>query len=200
MSRFVARLLASLVVVALIAAACGDDGGEEPVDDEELAADVEESSTTAPTTTAPIPETGDALVDLQITAVTFGDDGFVTIQNRAGEDADVNGVFFCQRPNYLDLGTVVDGGVIPAGGSVDIPASEVGGLSEAGGEAALYTSQDFGSADAIFAYVQWGGGGGRAEVATEAGIWPGPDATVTPDPAIGGIELFGDPVDPASWG
>ena len=200
MSRTLARLLSLLAVVALIAAACGDDGDGDASPDEDAPEEQSESTTTAPTTTAPIPETGEALVDLQVTAVTFGDDGFVTIQNRAGDDADVNGVFFCQRPTYVDLGTVVDGGVIPAGGSVDVPASAVGGLSEDQGEAALYTSQAFDSPDAILAYVQWGGGGGRAGVAVDAGLWPSADTTVTPDPAIGGIELFGDPADPDSWG
>lgn len=195
------RFFALFAVVALLGAACGDDGDAAP-DEEEApgVTDAAESSTTAPTTTATIPEGGEALVELQITAVTFGPEGSVTIQNRGADDADVSGISICNRPNYADLGDLVAGGVIAAGASVEIPAASLGGLAEAGGEAALYNGSDFESSDAIFSYVQWGGGGGRGAVAADAGIWPAADAAVTPDPEFGGIELFGDPVDPASWG
>ena len=198
------RMLALALALTFVAAACGgDDGGDDGDDqgeDGDAAAQADETSTAAPSTTATIPETGEALVELQIRAVRFGDGGGVTIGNVGADDANVAGVFICQSPTHVDLGSVVDGGTIPAGGTVEIPAATVGGLSEDGGEAALYQGNDFTSADAILAYVQWGSGGARAGVAAEAGIWPDADAAVTPDPEFGGIELFGDPADPLSWG
>ena len=195
------RVLALVVAFATLAVACGDDGlgpaADEP--DGTTTTDATETTSTAPPTTAAIPEGGEALADLLIIAVTFGAFGTVTIENRGDEDADVNGIWICQFPTYKDLGTIVPGAVIAAGSTVEIPGVDLGGLEADAGEAALYTTNDFGSADAIFAFVQWGGGGARGAVAAEKNIWPGADVTVTPDPEFDGIELFGDPVDPESW-
>ena len=141
-----------------------------------------------------------ALGELQITGVQFGDGGFVRVQNRGDADANVNGIYICQYPQYTDLGGEVAGAVIPAGSTVEIPASAVGGLSVEGGEAALYANNtDFGSPDNILAYVQWGTGGARADVATAANIWAGPEVSIIPDPAYKDIVLDGDPVDPENW-
>ncbi len=202
------RLIVSLLALfALVAAACSsdsDDGATAATDDDagESTAEVvdadDEPTTAAPTTTEASPEGTVLINDLQISIVEFGEDGFVEIVNSGDEDVDINGIWLCQFPSYVDLGTVVDGGLIAAGTSVQIPAGVAGGLDIAGGEAALYTSRDFGNSDEIFAYVQWGSGGGRADVAAGAGIWP-PGASVTPDPEFGNIELFGDPADPESW-
>lgn len=201
------RILAIVCGLVLVVAACGGDDGDDGDaadasggDDGAAQTDTDETTSTAPSTTATIPDTGEALVNLQITGVYFGDDGMVTIANVGADDATLDGIFFCQSPTCVDLGTVVDGGVIPAGDTVEIPAASVGGLVEAGGEAALYRGDDLTSSEAILAFVQWGSGGARGGVAAEAGIWPGADATVTPDPEFGSIELFGDPADPESWG
>ena len=202
------RLVAALAAVAMLTAGCSSgDGNNDSAEAEADVAEsaeqdtVEETTTTASPTTAPIPDEGVALVDLQIVGVHFGDDGFVEIQNNGEDDADVNGIFICQFPTYVDLGTVVDGGVVPAGGSVQIPAATISGLAEDGGEAAIYsTNSDFGSSDNILAFVQWGTGGARGGVAAGAGLWPDEAVTVTPEPGLGLIELFGDPADPDSWG
>jgi len=203
------RLIVSLTALfALLAAACGggddttadadvattDDGGESS---DAVEAD-DDPTPTAPTTAA-APEGAVGIHDLQISIVEFGDDGFIEIVNNGDQDVDLNGIWLCQFPSYADLGTVVDGGVIAAGSSVQIPSGTAGSISIDGGEAALYTSRDFGNSDAIFAYVQWGTGGGRSDVAAGAGIWPA-GASVTPDPEFGNIELGGDPADPESWG
>lgn len=201
-------VLSAWVVLAVLLAACGGstDGSSEP--SEPLATQTpptsvsttENPSTSNPPTTAAIPEDAVALDQLVIVGVDFGDDGFVSVQNRASTDADVNGIYICQFPEYTDLGGVVAGGVIAAGATVEVPASVVGGLVFEGGEAALYANaNDFGSADNIFAYVQWGSGGARAEVAAAANIWPGADVSVIPDPSYNNIELEGDPVDPENW-
>ena len=199
-------LLALVALLAVLAAACGDDGGDgddgASGDDAADAGDDATTSTTTtlPGTTQPIPETGEAVVDLQISVVEFGDAGFVTIVNQGEDDVDLNGVNICQFPNYADLGTIVDGGVLAAGASVDVAAEHWGGLDIATGEAALYDGSDFGSADAILSYVQWGDAGHqRASVAVEAGLWPSTDDFVTPDPAFNNIESGGFAADPESW-
>lgn len=197
--RFV-RLTTALLVLALLAAACGGDDGDDTTDpgDPQATEAVETSSTTS--TTAPIPQDAVSLSDLQIVGVEFGDTGFVRVRNIGTADANVNGVYICQFPQYTDLGTVVTRGVIAAGATVEIPASAVGGLSDQGGEAALYANNtDFGSPDNILAYVQWGTGGARADVATAANIWAGPDVSITPDPEFNDIVLNGDPADPEAW-
>ena len=200
------RLLVLFAVLVLIAGACGgadDDDAADSVSDNadspsgDVATD-DEPATTAPTTTVTIPSEAIEIPDLQIVFVEFGDAGYVVIANQGDEPADLAGIQLCQFPTYVDLGTVVDGASIPAGESVEIPAATIGGLSVEGGEAALYSAPDFTNPDAIFAFVQWGAGGARSEVAAEAGIWPS-GASVEPDPAFNSIELFGDPADPESW-
>lgn len=196
--RSFARGIALLAVLAVLAAGCSDDSGDDVSPETSEAA--ETTTTTEPGTTAPIPESGEELIDLQINFVEFGDAGFVQIVNNGGSDADLNGIFSCQFPTYTDLGTVVDGGVIAAGGTVQIPAAIMGGLDAASGEAALYQGNNFGSPDSILSYVQWGTGGHeRSSVAVGADLWPSVDETVTPDPAFNSIELFGDPVDTENW-
>ena len=200
------RLLALLAVLVLIASACGgsdNDAADDPASDDggagsDDSAPDDEPATTAPTTTATIPPEATEIPDLQIVFVEFGDAGYVVIANQGDEPADLDGIQLCQFPTYVDLGTVVDGASIPAGESVEIPAATIGGLSVDGGEAALYSAPDFTNPEAIFAFVQWGTGGARSEVAAAAGIWPS-GATVEPDPAFNSIELFGDPADPESW-
>lgn len=200
------RLLALLAIVVVLAAACGGSDNEladDPVaDDPGVTPDGtvpdDEPATTAPSTTETIPPEATELPDLQIVFVEFGDAGYVEISNVGAEAADLNGIQLCQFPTYVDLGTVVEGASIPAGESVRVDAATIGGLSADGGEAALYGTAEFTNPDAIFAFVQWGTGGARADVAAEAGIWPA-GASVEPDPAFNSIELFGDPADPESW-
>ncbi|MEM7140295.1 MAG: hypothetical protein AAF548_04620 [Actinomycetota bacterium] len=196
-------VFAVLAALALFAAACGDDGDsvdqpgvESPEDD----ATTTSTTTTVPGTTAPIPDDAEALVDLQISSVTFGDDGFVTIVNNGADEVDLDGIFLCQFPTYQPIAGLVDGGVLAAGASADIAAAEWGGLLRDTGEAGLYNGQGYTDPDSILAYVQWGEGGHeRASVAADAGIWPSADDFVTPDPEFPNIESGGDPADPANW-
>ncbi len=199
--RSVIRGLALVAVVVVFAAACSDDGaGDDAAPDATAPAETSSTTSTEPPTTAPIPEGGVALVDLQVSVVEFGADGYVEIVNNGDTDVDLNDIWLCQRPAYVDLGTVVDGGTIAAGAAVRIPADSLGGLDASAGEAALYQGNSFGSPDAIMSYVQWGQGGqGRADVAVEAGLWPSVDDAVTPDPAFNSIESGGDPADPENW-
>ena len=200
MHRF---LLALFAVAALFAAGCSSNDDEPAAD--ATADAVEESTTsttaapeeTAPPTTDTIPPDATELPDLQISFVEFGNDGFVVITNVGDEPAVLDGIQFCQFPTYVDLGPLV-GRALEPNESVEIAGTEVDGFSIAGGEAALYSAPDFSNPDAIIAYVQWGTGGARADVAAQAGIWP-EGATVTPDPEFNSIELFGDPADVEAW-
>lgn len=198
------RLLfvAFVVLLALVAASCGDDDAPSADDATETTepADTTTTSTTLPGTTAPIPEEGQALVDLQLSVVEFGDAGFVELANVGDDDAELSGVHLGQDTTYVDLATVVDDSTVAAGGTVQVPADAIGGLDVAGGEVALFNGPDTAAADAMMSYVQWGEGGfPGAAVATEAGLWPSPDATVTPDPAFNNIESGGFPADPENW-
>lgn len=200
MRRF---LFALLSVTAVLVAGCGS--GDDAASEGAAVDPAEESTTstsaapveTAPPTTDTIPPDATELPDLQITFVEFGNDGFVVITNVGDEPALLDGIHFCQFPTYVDLGPLVGRELAP-NESVEIAGTEVGGLGIAGGEAALYSAPDFSNPDAIIAYVQWGTGGARSDVAAAAGIWP-QGASVTPDPQFNSIELFGDPADVEAW-
>lgn len=199
--RALRRGLTAFGVVALLASACSDDTSD---DDGALSSSVSESSssttTTEPATTAPIPETGQALGDLQLSVVQFGDDGYVEIVNSGSDPITLAGVYICEFPDYADLGDVAEVDTLDPGATTQIAASVLGGLSIDSGEAALYDGDDFDSADAMLSYVQWGSGDHqRASVAAEAGLWPSVDDFVTPDPAFGSIESGGFAPDPESW-
>ncbi len=155
------RWMLVIAVLALVAAACGDsdDSGDEPATQD----------TAAPETAAPEPDVTDAAVasgtaaDLAITAVVFDD--HVTITNLGSDPVSVDGLWICNRPNYMQLPTAV----IAPGESIEISDFA---LPAGGGEVALYTSNSFGDSAAIVDYVGWGSGGGRSSVAASAGIWP----------------------------
>jgi len=197
-------LLALLMTFALLAAACG--GSEDSADVDRASGgsgDTSDGSSdtepeeTAPPTTDTIPLEAVELPDLQMVFVEFGDDGYVEIANVGDTDADVSGVQLCQSATCVDIAPIA-AGTIPAGTSILVMASVLGGLAVDGGEAALHSGSDVTNPDTIFGFVQWGSGGVRADVAAEAGIWPA-GASVEPDPAFNSIELFGDPADPESW-
>ena len=118
-----------LLVLALLFAGCGGDDSDESGEPAESQATETTPTSSTTSTTVPIPQEAVALGELQIIGVEFGDGGFVRIQNRGSADANVNGIYICQFPQYTDLGTVVTGGAIAAGATVEVPASAVGGLS-----------------------------------------------------------------------
>lgn len=190
-------ILALVLALAVLAAGCGDDsGGDESAT---TTSGAPATTSTEPGTTAPPPEDAVTLAELQIVFVEFGDAGFVEIENRGASDADLAGIQLVQQETAADLGTVVEGGTIASGARVQVGADVVGGLPADGGEVALFQGAGL-DAGSLLSYVQWGAGGGTyPSVAAEAGIWPGPDASVTVDPAFNSIELGGDPADPVSW-
>ena len=179
------------LAVVVLAAACGggddSEGAAEPAVTE-LPDTVESTSST---TTAPIPDGGASVGGVQLSAIVFGADGHVTVTNTSEAEVSLDGLWLCNRPAYVALS-----GSLAPDASIEIPASDMGGLSADGGEAGLYTESSFGSPDAMIDYVAWGGGGGRAGVAVDAGLWP-EGVTVSPTAEL--IELFGVPGDPEAW-
>lgn len=162
------RLLAALVCLILVAAACSDDDTPEADGTPTTGAD---TATAEPDDTADDGSEEDASaaatapIELSITAVSFAN-GTVTVQNDGPEPVDMGNLFMCNRPNYSAIGA----GVVEPGATIDVDASIVD-LSADGGEVAIYTSQNFDSAGAILAYVQWGSAdGGRSSVAVAAGL------------------------------
>ncbi len=141
------RWMTIAAVMALIVAACGDG----------------DSDNTTPAVTG-----GGAIGDLAITEVEFG--SHVTLTNLGTDPVSIEGLWLCNRPAYTELS-----GEVGPGASIQVEADKLGGLSADGAEAALYSSNSFGDANNMLDYVGWGTGGGRAEVAADAGLWPAGD-------------------------
>ena len=78
--------------------------------------------------------------------------------------------------------------------------ANTGPFNPESGEIGLYRTNDFGSADAIVSYVEWGSGDhGRSDTAVEAGIWVGGGfvATTADSGAILATRI--PPTDPGHW-
>ena len=133
-------LLALLMSFALLVAACGNNDSADadgvPAgsgDASDSAADTEPEETVPPTTDT-IPPEAMELPDVQMVFVEFGDDGYVEIANVGDTDADVGGVQLCQSATCVDIGPIA-AGTIPAGTSILVMASMLGGLAADGATA-----------------------------------------------------------------
>jgi hypothetical protein len=183
------RWLIALVVLVLVAAACGSDDGDGDTTTAAPAAAATTAAPDAPAATEPPAETQPpaateapadtaapaaegTLADLAITEVVFGD--HVTITNLGGGTVNIDALWLCNRPSYTEIAVN-----LAPGESQTIDAGKVGGLGANGGEVGLYSSSDFGDSGSMVDYVSWGGAGGRASVATGAGIWPDGDTVAT---------------------
>ncbi len=106
---------------------------------------------------------------LVLTAVAFGEDGYVEVTNVGTAAGSLEGHWICQFPAYFRAG-----GQLAPGESVrfDRADSGFGSLNADSGEIGLYTSNSFGDPKSIIAYVEWGETGhARSGVAAEAGVW-----------------------------
>ncbi len=104
-----------------------------------------------------------------LTAVAFGEDGYVEVANVGGAAGSLEGHWICQFPAYFRAS-----GQLAPGESVrfDRADSGFGSLNADSGEIGLYTSNSFGDPTSIIAYVEWGETGhARSGVAAEAGVW-----------------------------
>ncbi len=180
-------LPALLALVALTAAACGDSDSDSEADAEPAAeeAPAEDAADDGGTDDGGAAGTS-ARGALQVTEIRF-ENSSGTLTNTGDVPIDLTGYWLCNRPTYVELS-----GVLEPGESMDVGLA---GMTADGGELAVYTSQNFSSADDMVAYVHWAGGGGRAETAAEAGLWSGDPATAGAD----GLSLTGDPGSAAGW-
>lgn len=169
------RLIAGLFVVfVLVAAACGDDGEDESTAEEPAA---EEATADGPAAGA-----------IQVAGVDL-ESGTALVLNTGDIAVDISGHWACNRPNYVELPAVE----LAPGEAIQVA---IDGLAESGGEVAIYTSNDFGSSEAIISYVGWGSGGGRESVAEAGGVWSGPPVEAASD----GLFLSGEPGSAEGWG
>ena len=147
------------------------------------------SAAPATTTSEVSSESGSPLV---IASVDF-EAGLILFRNDGDDDYDLTGHWICNRPTYSEL----PGEVLAPGTTIEIATAAIG-LKADSGEIALYTSSDFGSADGILRYVQWGTDShGRTAVAVAGGVWQDGDFV---DNQGGTIESVGsDPVSAADW-
>ncbi len=168
MPASIRRLLALLAAFALVMAACSSDGDETTTADDDAAATSDDDTTTEESDADDGAEDDameDAKADISVVSVSFATNT-VTVRNDGDAEVSLAGYSLCNRPSYVDAPDVS----IAPGTTVDIDVSGLG-LSADNGEFGLYSSTDFGSADAIVAYVQWGtADNGRASVAVEAGL------------------------------
>ena len=182
------RRVTLLLAIALVAGACGGDGTEDTTTDAPATtaspdattttaqpstttattvAATEPTTTTATTTTTEAPvATGPATV---ITAVDF-DEGVVELTNISDEPFSLDGHFLCNFPTYVSISGSLDPG---ASTTFELSGVGAGSLS---GEIGLYNGSNFGSSDAIVAYVEWGTPNHqRSIVAVGAGLWTSGD-------------------------
>ena len=165
--------------------------------------------------TAPEPDPESKLTaEIVITQVVFGDGGYVVITNVGGAPGSIGGYALCQRPSYFTLPDIElapfesvwvaagDGTALTATSAVAvIPAfGSLSSFNQDDGEMGLYTSPDFGSADAMVSYVEWGSSGhGRSSVAVEAGLWATDAFIEIPDDAFGVQSTDLVPDAPEDW-
>lgn len=215
------KRLALLLALALVVAACGDD------DSAGTTAATAAATTTAPvetTTTAPATATTAAPEETTTTAAAGGgahfvvgtvsfDTPMVIIYNIGDGTGSLAGHWLCQRPSYQELPDIElapgDALAISLGGDQFVPPPgalafesplNLGPISASGGEIGLYSSNSFGSADAILSYVEWGNSGhGRSATAVAGGVWEDGGFVATSDGTISiSLEDFDD-LTPAGW-
>lgn len=194
------KRIALLFALVLVVAACGDDdvGNTAPATQASTAT----TSAPATTAAEVVTDTTESMVDadataddltedmsaegaiFEITRVTFGAPMLI-ITNVGNEAGNLGGYWLCQRPSYQELPAIDVGPgesvAISLGGDVFVPPPgsltiadqlNLGPITATSGEIGLYSSNAFGSAEAIVSYVEWGNSGhGRSGTAVEAGIW-----------------------------
>ena len=207
------KRIAWLFAFVLVVAACGDDDAGDTTSTQASTATTaadEVTDTTESTTDDDMAEDDMAEDDMaeddmaaegaifEITTVTFGAP-MVVITNVGTEPGNLQGHWICQRPSYQELPAIDVGPgesvAISLGGSVFLPPPgtltiegqlNIGSIAASSGEIGLYSSNLFGSADAIVSYVEWGSSGhGRSSTAVEAGAWDEGGFVATTDDTAG---------------
>ncbi|OAV44547.1 T9SS type A sorting domain-containing protein [Lewinella sp. 4G2] len=112
----------------------------------------------------------------------FSAAGEIELFNGTDRAIDVSNYWLCNFPGYERVSTLnlVCGDLVLQPGEVMV----VSGIdyNTTSGELGLYTTNSFGSSDAIVSYVRWGTAtGGRTNVAVAAGIWEAGAVVPTPN-------------------
>lgn len=201
------RLATLLFALGLAITACGDSATTTTQPEASSTTTTTAAPQTTTTTTTPVVEGEGAL---RLTTVSFGANGLVAITNLGNGPVSTAGHWLCQRPAYFALPEVTlepgqslwvsvgEGAttVEPGGTVVEVVSAgnRVGSLAGGNGEMGLYSSNAFGSADAIVDYVEWGNrsGHGRSTTAVEGGVWLADDFVSTDD-TTASIEFIGNP-------
>ena len=190
------RAIPLVVALTLVASACSSGSSDDSAVDTPATVS---SPTSSPTPTSVVPDTttseasaGGEASPLVIVAVDF-EAGLIVIRNDGEGDYDLTGHWICNRPTYSEL----PGEVLGPGTIIEIDTAAVG-LDADSGEIALYKSSEFGSADDILRYVQWGTDShGRTAVAIAGGVWQVGDFV---DNLGANIESTGsDPISASDW-
>ena len=135
----------------------------------------------APATPGEANEDAEVLItDIRINEVSYGEVDFmgsttwVELYNAGDSETDVSSLILCDFPSYpvISTMTVLDGSTtIPAGGYLVLAWSDLDTDAEVG----LYQANaegDFGNADLMIDYMQYGSAGHQREgVAVAAGVW-----------------------------
>jgi len=171
------RLITVLLVLVMSLAACSSD------DAETSTSSAGETVTTAAAVTASTARSqpDGASSFFAINEIGLGADGYISLTNFTEVPVTLDGLFLCQRPNYVALPDVtVEPGqtvrvAVGDGDSIEnvvVTNADLGDLKPEDGEIALYTSQDFDDPAAMIVYLEWGSTPhGRSSVAVDAGLW-----------------------------
>ncbi len=184
------NFLSALAIIALLAS-CSEDDVIDPVDAEDPTDPVE-----TPTEPAEPTETTSVVFN----EVQYSTRDLVELYNNGDVNVDLSSYWLCLGPgSYVQIGDIT-----PESGSADLaPGTFVVlpyEMPDVEGGLGLYATNEFGSAEAIVDFVQWGAAGSaRENVAVEAGIWTAGDFVPTVGAVSSSIEYDGEGEASADW-
>ena len=142
---------------------------------------------------------GHTTTNAQVVISEIFADGVFELTNTGSSTVDLSPYWICDFPDYRRLN-----GLDIQCGSLNLAAGESVVFSAPGfhepndSEFGLYSTNSFGSSDAIIAYVEWGSSGhGRSSVAVNAGIWDGNAVTSFTDGQS--LQIGSDGLTAADW-
>lgn len=116
-----------------------------------------------------------------IQEVGLGPDGYVSLNNFAGQPANLEGLYLCQGAKCFELpntevapSATVRVAVGNGAGLEGVVATDatIGELQPSGGEIALYASKKLSDPKAMLGYLEWGSTPHEnTQVAIDAGLW-----------------------------
>lgn len=109
----------------------------------------------------------------RLTISEVDNSGRIEIYNGGTDTVDLSGYWLCNRPAYQQLSTLaIECGELDLAPGEVVVVTGFTGFNGEDAELGLYSTNEFGSAEALVSYLEWGSAGhGRAPVAIEAGLW-----------------------------